>query len=73
MYLHPWEFDPGQPRLEAGLSARLRHYSNLNKTESRMRKLLTEFRFAPLEDLLPTAGQAHSAVAAPRNSEGAVV
>jgi hypothetical protein len=28
-YLHPWEIDPGQPRLPAGLLGRFRHYRNL--------------------------------------------
>ena len=44
-YLHPWEIDPDQPRLQASRMSRFRHYRNLDKTESRLRKLLTEFRF----------------------------
>jgi polysaccharide deacetylase family protein (PEP-CTERM system associated) len=51
-YLHPWELDPTQPRLHAGRLSRLRHYSNLDKTESRFRTLLREFRFAPLAAVL---------------------
>jgi polysaccharide deacetylase family protein (PEP-CTERM system associated) len=35
-YLHPWEVDPDQPRLNAGLVSRFRHYCNLEKTESRL-------------------------------------
>lgn len=43
-YFHPWEMDPGQPRV-AGVSrrARFRHYVNLSKFESRLRHLTTEF------------------------------
>jgi polysaccharide deacetylase family protein (PEP-CTERM system associated) len=43
-YLHPWEIDPGQPRV-AGLPARsrLRHYLNLSRTEGRLRRLLADF------------------------------
>jgi polysaccharide deacetylase family protein (PEP-CTERM system associated) len=48
VYLHPWEFDSGQPRLAASRSARLRQYSNLEATEPRLRRLLAEFRFAPI-------------------------
>lgn len=45
-YLHPWEFDPGQPRIKkAGLKSRFRHYVNIRKTEGRLAKLLAEFKF----------------------------
>lgn len=53
-YLHPWEIDPGQPRLHAGWLGRFRHYRNLDKTEERLRALLAEFRFAPVSALLGT-------------------
>jgi polysaccharide deacetylase family protein (PEP-CTERM system associated) len=51
-YLHPWELDPEQPRLKIRLNYRLRHYVNLKKTEKRLEKLLKEFRFVPLIDLV---------------------
>jgi polysaccharide deacetylase family protein (PEP-CTERM system associated) len=51
-YLHPWEIDPDQPRIAAGALSRFRHYRNLHKTEGRLRRLLTDFRFAPLRQLL---------------------
>lgn len=51
-YIHPWEIDPGQPRLQAGWLGRFRHYRNLDKTEGRLRALLREFRFAPVRTLL---------------------
>lgn len=51
-YLHPWEFDPQQPRMAgAGFKSKIRHYSNLNRTERRFRRLLTDFSFQPI----PTA------------------
>ncbi len=45
-YFHPWELDPGQPRI-AGVSAktRFRHYVNLHRTEDRLRRLLNDFRW----------------------------
>lgn len=50
-YLHPWELDPGQPRLPVrGLSA-YRHYHNLARTEERLRRLLREFRFSRVCDV----------------------
>lgn len=51
-YLHPWEIDEGQPPVKARLLSRLRHYSNLGKTEQRLRRLLSEFRFAPASKVL---------------------
>ena len=45
-YLHPWEVDPDQPRVE-GLTAlkRFRHYHNLSKTLRRFDALLRDFSF----------------------------
>lgn len=40
VYIHPWEVDPEQPRLAGRLKSRLRHYTNLSKTESRLSRLL---------------------------------
>jgi polysaccharide deacetylase family protein (PEP-CTERM system associated) len=51
-YLHPWEIDPGQPRLNAGALSRLRHYRNLKLTEQRFRRLLGEFRFGTVTRVL---------------------
>jgi len=52
-YLHPWEIDPDQPRLRADALGRFRHYRNLHRTEGRLRRLLRDFRFAPLCEVLP--------------------
>ena len=51
-YLHPWEIDPGQPRLSAGALSRFRHYRNLHKTESRLTRLLGDFRFTTLAKVI---------------------
>jgi polysaccharide deacetylase family protein (PEP-CTERM system associated) len=55
-YLHPWEIDPEQPRLSAGLLGRFRHYRNLHRTEARLRRLLNDFRFGPIRDLVVPRG-----------------
>jgi polysaccharide deacetylase family protein (PEP-CTERM system associated) len=52
IYLHPWEIDPDQPRIEAGIVARFRQYVNLPKTESKMSRLLQDFHFATMLDVL---------------------
>ena len=51
-YLHPWEIDQDQPRVKAGVLSRLRHYHNLQRTETRLRRLLGEFRFGTVIDVL---------------------
>ena len=56
MYLHPWEFDVDQPRMEGSLLSRFRHYINLDKTEGRLKRLLSDFSFAPIcEAIRPIA------------------
>jgi polysaccharide deacetylase family protein (PEP-CTERM system associated) len=51
-YLHPWEIDPDQPRLAAGRLSRFRHYRNLHLTESRLARLLSDFRFDTMQSLI---------------------
>lgn len=55
-YLHPWEIDPGQPRLPASLLGRFRHYFNLSQTEARLHALLNDFRFSTMASVLRRAG-----------------
>jgi polysaccharide deacetylase family protein (PEP-CTERM system associated) len=52
-YLHPWEFDPDQPRIKnAGMKSRFRHYLNLHKTEGRFTRLIQDFKFSTIDDAL---------------------
>jgi len=44
-YVHPWEVDPDQPRMNGSWSARTRHYGGLARTLPRLERLLAEFRF----------------------------
>lgn len=65
-YLHPWEIDADQPRLAASLGSRVRHYTNLHKTQGRLERLLAEFRFGTVSEILAgcdVAVEAESAVA----------
>jgi hypothetical protein len=52
MYLHPWEIDPDQPRMEGSVISKLRHYLNLERTEERLKNLLHDFSFAPVTDAI---------------------
>lgn len=47
-YIHPWELDPGQPRLSVPILTRVRHYGGLTRTVPRLRRLLSRFRFQPI-------------------------
>ncbi len=51
-YMHPWEIDPGQPRIHAGWLSTFRHYTNLSRCEKRLSRLLRDFRFAPARNVL---------------------
>lgn len=43
-YTHPWEFDPGQPRVEeASGFFKFRHYVNVDKTYDKFSKFITKF------------------------------
>jgi polysaccharide deacetylase family protein (PEP-CTERM system associated) len=55
-YLHPWEVDPEQPRVSASRLSRFRHYTNLDKCEQRLRRLLGEFQFGTARDGLMKLG-----------------
>lgn len=57
IYTHPWEFDPEQPVM-SGIkpTTRFRHYVGLTRTKSRLARLLNEFRFAPLSEVLEELG-----------------
>ena len=44
-YIHPWEIDPGQPRVKLPVLKRFRHYYNLDKTMGRLDRLLRDFEF----------------------------
>ena len=61
-YLHPWEIDPDQPRIEASLRSRFRHYLNLHRTEARLKRLLSDFRFSTVRAVLQDAEPAMATV-----------
>lgn len=52
LYMHPWEFDPEQPRVAASPSQRFRHYVNLARTLPRLEALLSEFNFGTFAEVL---------------------
>jgi polysaccharide deacetylase family protein (PEP-CTERM system associated) len=52
-YIHPWEIDPGQPRLPVSALNRLRHYRGLGNTMERIDLILEEFSFTTIASYLP--------------------
>ena len=55
MYLHPWEIDPEQPRMDGSWTAQFRHYLNLHKMEKRLATLLVDFQFGSIVQILGAA------------------
>ena len=52
MYLHPWEIDPEQPRMDGSWTSQFRHYLNLHKMEQRLTALLKDFQFGSIVQVL---------------------
>jgi polysaccharide deacetylase family protein (PEP-CTERM system associated) len=63
-YIHPWEWDPGQPRLEVPILTRIRHYGGLAGVWGRIERLLGEFKFAPIAEALSVNASSPSPLAA---------
>ncbi|MCK4586304.1 MAG: DUF3473 domain-containing protein [Gammaproteobacteria bacterium] len=53
-YLHPWEIDPDQPRIESSWFSKFRHYNNLDKCEARLERLISDFSFNTVTEVLNT-------------------
>lgn len=61
-YIHPWELDPEQPRIEVPWLARVRHYRNLEKVAPRLEVLFREFRFGSVYEWMGAAVREYPAV-----------
>jgi len=58
-YLHPWEISPKLPRVRGvALRSRLRTNINLTSTRKKLERLLKDFRFLPVKDVLGQEGLA---------------
>lgn len=52
-YFHPWDIDPGQPRVpHAPLRSRLRHYTRLAAMEGKLRKLCRQFSWGRVDEVI---------------------
>lgn len=51
-YMHPWELDPGQPKInDINAKTRFRHYLNLSKVDGRLNRMLQDFQWAAMSDV----------------------
>ena len=50
-YFHPWEIDPGQPRLPVPARSRFRHYVNLSAMEGKLQRLLKDFAWTRVDEV----------------------
>lgn len=71
LYTHPWEIDPGQPRQPVPWWVGLNHYANLGRTESRLRALLSRFRFVPMGEVLTNLERGNALPSRPLAALGA--
>lgn len=52
LYFHPWEIDPGQPRVaSAPLRSRLRHYTGLSAMSGKLSRMLRDFEWGRVDEL----------------------
>jgi hypothetical protein len=56
LYLHPWEFDKQQPRIDLPLNRKFMHYFNCKVTPVKVEKLLQHFNFTTVENVLALEG-----------------
>lgn len=60
VYIHPWELDPAQPRLNGAAKSRFRHYVNLKTTVPKLHALLSEFRFTSMRSFIGRHAAEHN-------------
>jgi polysaccharide deacetylase family protein (PEP-CTERM system associated) len=73
-YLHPWELDPHQPRIQGtALRTRFRQYVNLHRTGARLGRLLRDFTWRRMDRVyLPAPATAHAAAPGTRSVAAAL-
>ncbi|MEH6716041.1 MAG: XrtA system polysaccharide deacetylase [Parasphingorhabdus flavimaris] len=51
-YFHPWEIDPGQPRVgDAPIKSKLRHYTNLRHMRAKLLRAGQDFKWGRVDEL----------------------
>ncbi len=53
IYFHPWEIDPGQPRVaNAPIKSKLRHYTKLKAMAPKLGRLIADFQWDRLDSIV---------------------
>lgn len=53
IYFHPWEIDPGQPRVaNAPIKSKLRHYTKLKAMAPKLKRLMADFQWGRLDAIV---------------------
>lgn len=55
IYVHPWEIDPEHPRIKMPALRHFMHYTNLDKTEKKLKALIKDFKFSTVREVLGIA------------------
>ncbi len=56
VYIHPWELDIAQPNVKIPFRDKFNHYINLKTTEAKFKKVLREFKFDSIRNILESRG-----------------
>ena len=59
VYMHPWEIDPDQPRLNGTWKSRVRQYWGLESFEPKLHQLLARYQFEPFAIVCRSSSRAH--------------
>jgi hypothetical protein len=52
IYFHPWEIDPGQPRVaNAPIKSKIRHYTNLSVMAAKLKRLVDDFEWGRVDEV----------------------
>ena len=52
IYMHPWEIDPDQPRLNGSWKSRVRQYWGVESFKPKLHQLLARYQFEPFRNRL---------------------
>ena len=63
LYLHPWEIDPSQPRLQVSAKSRLRQYTGLAGMKAKLERLLQQFKVGTIYETVYLPASAELGVA----------
>ena len=73
VYLHPWELDPEQPRINGPLKSRMRHYTNLKHMHAKLNTVLSHHKFQAFKNVMATEADGMNEKQSSRHCTGIVM